>query len=177
MEKYLLASRLSKPQNFFSLLLSRFQLPLCSSFSLSLSLSLSSSQLPLFLSLTPVVTARLVTPVTTGISLARSVRRRTFRASLVTLVTTGNQVILEILGLCLGFRKLIFRSWWICSCICEIVVGHYSHNWWVVVWIVIVIVIFALILFTYSFNNLMVMLIYWEMLVLLRSKKKAKQKS
>ena len=121
MEKYLLASRLSKPQNFFSLLLSRFQLPLCSSFSLSL--SLSSSQLPLFLSLTPVVTARLVTPVTTGISLARSVRRRTFRASLVTLVTTGNQVILEILGLCLGFRKLIFRSWWICSCICEIAMG------------------------------------------------------
>lgn len=30
---------------------------------------------------------------------------------------------------------------------------------------------------TYSFNALMVMLIYWEMLVLLRSKKKAKQKS
>jgi uncharacterized membrane protein YdbT with pleckstrin-like domain len=95
-------------------------------------------------------------------------------------VTTGNQVILEIFGLGLGFRKLIFCSWWICSCICEIVVGHYSHyshNWWVVVWIVIVIVIFALILFTYSFYALMVMLIYWEMLVLLGSKKKAKQKS
>uniref|UniRef100_A0A2N9H1S6 Squalene cyclase C-terminal domain-containing protein n=1 Tax=Fagus sylvatica TaxID=28930 RepID=A0A2N9H1S6_FAGSY len=55
------------------------------------SLSVATPSLPLARSLAPVVTARLVTLVTTGILLGRSIRRRTFRARLVTPVTTGNQ--------------------------------------------------------------------------------------
>jgi hypothetical protein len=84
---------------------------LCVAPSPSLSLrrnSLSSSQLLLFLLLSPVVTAHLVTLVTTGILLGRSVRRRTFRARLVTPVTTGNQVKKFLSYLPFNFRNFGF---------------------------------------------------------------------
>jgi hypothetical protein len=57
-----------------------------------------------------VVTTRLVTPVTTG----NQVKKFLSHLPLLTL---------EILGLGLGFQKLIFCNWWVCSCVCEIVVG------------------------------------------------------
>jgi hypothetical protein len=56
------------------------------------------------------VTAHLVTPMTTRNHLKKFL-------SHLPLLT------LEILGFGLGFRKLIFCSWWVCSCVCEIVVG------------------------------------------------------